>query len=129
MTTTEAIETISKDFMNRYLTWIEDHNSSDMTDYEYGRKYGWGKGQQPIKDNQKSLIWFQGHIYSGRYLNGWSEIGIDRNTIYQLHKEGFLSYDYYSSYKARMTGKTDFYYLNQIKVKEIYKLYKSTKAV
>lgn len=125
MTTGEAKMQIAREFISKYAEWLEDHNNPEMSDRDYGRKYGWGKSDTEMKDTQKSLIWFQSHIFSGRYIGGWEDIGIDKATIFELHRSGFLSYDYCSSHKARMLGKTDFYYINQAKAKEIYKAHKN----
>lgn len=115
---------IAKDFISKYIEWLNDHNNHEMSDRDYGKKYGWGKSADDMKDTQKSLLWFQSHIFSGRYIWGWKETGIDKAMVYELHRAGFLSYDYCSSHKARMLGKTDFYYISQNKAKEIYKAYK-----
>ena len=123
----EAKLKIAKEFISKYLEWLADYNDKEMTDLDYGRKYGWRRNHsiKTMKDTQKALIWFQSHIFSGRYLDGWTDAGIDRNTVYALHRNGFFSYDSYSSYKARMLGKCDFYYLSRTKGKEIYKAYKN----
>ena len=121
MTTNEAKMQIAREFIAKYHEWLNDHNSEAMTDSEYGRKYGWGKSAEPVKDTQKSLLWFQGHVFSGKYLNQWKADGINP---FELHRAGFLSYDYCTSHKARILGKTDFFYINQAKAKEIYKAYK-----
>ena len=117
---------IAKDFINKYLEWMNDYNNSEMSESEYGRKYGWGKSAPEMRDTQKSMLWFHGHIFSGRYIWGWKkDFGIELRTLVELHREGFLSYDYCSSSRARMLGKTDFYYINQNKAKEIYRAYKT----
>ena len=118
----EAKIQIAKEFIAKYLEWLNDHNNSEMTDREYGRKYGWGKSTEPIKDSQKAMTWFQSHVFSGKYLPQWKADGIDP---FELHRAGFLSYDYCTSHKARILGKTDFFYINQSKAKEIYKAYKN----
>ena len=117
----EAKLRIAKEFIGKYTEWLNDHNNADMTDRDYGRKYGWGKSSEPVKDTQKSVLWFQGHIFSGKYLHQWRAEGIDP---IELHRAGFLSYDYCTSYKSRILGKTDFYYISQGKAKEIYRAYK-----
>lgn len=121
----EAKLKIAKEFVDKYLEWLNDYNSPEMSDREYGRKYGWGKGAAEMKDIQKSMLWFRGHVFSGKYTWGWKKDGIDLQTLVALHREGFLSYDYCSSWKARQMGKTDFYYISQNKAKEIYKAYKN----
>lgn len=116
---------IAEEFIDKYVEWLNDHNSREMTDREYGRKYGWGKSSTELKDTQKTMIWFHGHIFSGKYIWEWKKAGIDLQTLVALHREGFLSYDYCSSSRARMLGKTDFYYISQNKAKEIYRAYKN----
>ena len=98
----------------------QDLNSADMTNIVSG--YDWGRSAEPVKDTQKSMLWFHGHIFNGKYLRQWKEEGINP---FELHRAGFLSYDYCSSWKARQLGKTNFFYINQNKAKEIYKAYKS----
>jgi hypothetical protein len=126
MTIKEAKLQIAKEFIDKYIEWLSDHNSREMTDGEYGWKYGWGRFQSDMKDTQKSMLWFQSHIFSGRHIASWKkDFGFDLQTLVALHRDGFLSYDYCTSHKARMLGKTDFYYISQNKAKEIYKAYKS----
>jgi hypothetical protein len=120
----EAKLKIAKEFISKYIEWLNDHNNPEMSDRDYGRKYGWGRFPSEKKDTQKTMLWFQSHIYSGKYTWEWKESGFDRELIHELHRYGFLSYDYCTSHKARMLGKTDFYYISQNKAKEIYKAYK-----
>lgn len=121
MTVNEAKMQIAREFIDKYVEWMTDHNNDEMSDKDYGWKYGWGKHKEPFKDNQKAVIYFQRHIFNGKYLNQWKADGINP---FELHKAGFLSYDYCTSHKARILGKTDFFYINQNKAKEIYKAYK-----
>lgn len=121
----EAKLRIATEFINRYIEWLNDYNNPNMSEREYGRKYGWGKSAASIKDTQKSMLWFHGHVFSGKYIQAWKKDGIDLQQLVELHRAGFLSYDFCSSHHARMLGKTDFYYLNQNKAKEIYKAYKN----
>ena len=125
MTICEAKMKVAQEFISKYVEWLNDHNNPEMSDRDYGRKYGWGKCTSEMKDTQKSMLWFQSHVFSGRYIWAWKEVGIDRDTVYELHRIGFFSYDYCTSYKAKMLGKTDFYYISQNKAKEIYKVYKN----
>lgn len=117
----EAKLKIASEFITKYLEWLHDHNNAELSNGDYGRKYGWGKFPDPLKNTQKSMLWFQGHIFSGKYVQQWRADGIEP---FELHRDGFLSYDYCSSWKARQLGKTDFFYINQNKAKEIYKAYK-----
>ena len=118
----EAKMQIAREFISKYTEWMTDHNNAEMSDRDYGWKYGYGRHSEPVKDTQKSMLWFQGHVFNGKYLNQWKAEGINP---FELHKAGFLSYDYCTSHKARMLGKTDFFYINQNKAKEIYKAYKN----
>lgn len=118
----EAKMKIAKEFIAKYLEWLSDHNNAEMSAHEYGKKYGWGRFAEQVKDTQKSMLWFQSHVFSGKYVRQWREEGIEP---FELHRAGFLSYDYCSSWKARQLGKTDFFYINQNKAKEIYKAYKN----
>ena len=121
MTVNEAKMQIAREFIDKYVEWMTDHNNPEMSDRDYGWKYGYGKHKEPFKDTQKAVIYFQRYIFSGKYLNQWKADGINP---FELHKAGFLSYDYCTSHKARILGKTDFFYINQNKAKEIYKAYK-----
>ena len=121
----EAKMQIAKEFISKYTEWLNDYNNPEMLEREYGKKYGWGKDTVEMKDTQKSMLWFQSHVFSGKYISNWKNDGIDLPTLVELHRSGFLSYDYCSSHRARMLGKTDFYYSNQAKAKEIYKAYKN----
>jgi hypothetical protein len=125
MTINEAKMIIAKEFITKYLEWLNDHNNPEMSDRDYGRKYGWGKCNSEMKDTQKSMLWFQSHVFSGRHVWAWKEVGIDKAMVYELYRNDFLSYDYCTSHKARVMGKADFFYICQNKAKEIYKAYKN----
>lgn len=125
MNINEAKLKIAKEFITKYVEWLNDYNNHEMSDKDFGWKYGWRRSTPEVKDTQKSMLLFQSHVFSGRYIWAWKEAGIDRSTIYELHRIGFLSYDYCSSYNARLLGKTDFYYISQNKAKEIYRAYKN----
>lgn len=117
---------IAKEFIAKYLEWLSDYNNTELADKDYGWKYGWRRGAVDVmKDTQKSMLWFQSHIFSGRHICGWEKEGVDRATVYALHRDGFFSYDFCTSHHARMLGKADFYYISQSKAKEIYKAYKN----
>lgn len=120
MTTTEARAQISEEFMSMFHGWLQDY--AEMPDLDYGRKYGWQKNPEvEAKDNIKSLVRFQKYIFAGRWLPEWEKKGYDRKTIWDLNRDGFLSYQMYSNWNARASGKTDFYYISQKTAKEIYK--------
>lgn len=126
MDTKEAKMIIAKEFIVKYLEWLRDYNDTELADKDYGWKYGWRRGAvAEMKDTQKSMLWFLGHIYRGRYIQGWKkEHGFDLQLLVALNREGFLSYDFCTSTRARLMGQADFYYISQNKAKEIYKAYK-----
>lgn len=122
MATQETKERICNEFMSKYREWLND--AAHMDEYDYSRKYGYKKPEAEYKDNLKEVTLFQKYFFAGRYLPAWEKAGYDRADIYALHREGFLSYDYDSSWKARQLKKTDFYYISQKTAKEIYKAYR-----
>ena len=128
MTIEETRVKIEQEFMNRFYEFINDVNEKEINDRDFGWKYGYvlteSMKKKFSKGTQSNLMWFQSHIFSGKYLQQWKADGI--NPI-ELHRIGFLSYDYCSSHKARMLGKTDFYYISQATAKEIYKAHKGVR--
>lgn len=120
MTSAEAKEMIKKEFIETYHEWLKDER--EMPDDDYGRKYGWLKSPDgPHKDNFESVKVFMEYVFCGRYLPGWERAGFDKEVIWSLNKEGFLSYKWYQSYQARIRGKSDFYYISQKTARVIYK--------
>lgn len=126
MTRDEAKKAIAKEFIDKFQEWLADYNNAELAGGDYGRKYGYDRSAQTqeMKDTQTNLLWFQSNIYSGKFIGGWERTGYSRAVIYELHQIGFLSYQYYSNWQARQTGRSDYYYINQSKAKEIYKAYK-----
>lgn len=119
MTTAEAKENISKEFIGKYNEWLND--LAELPEYEYGKKYGYCKPETETKDNLKAVELFQKYIFNGRYLPKWEECGYNKQIIWQLYNEGFLSYEYNSSWTARHMGRSDFYYITKATAKAIYK--------
>lgn len=120
MTTTEAKKMISEEFLKLYREWLEDYEN--MGEREYGKKYGWGRNPEiEVKDGLKAVVMFQKYVFSGRYIQGWKDAGYDSRVIWELKKDGFLSYQYYSNWEARMRGRQDFLYISQKTAKQIYK--------
>ena len=124
MTTTEARARISEEFMSRFHEWLGDY--AEMPEREYARKYGYGKNHEiEARNDMKSLIRFQKYIFQGFYDYQWVKLGYEKHTLWELKKDGFLSYQMYSNWEARATGKTDFYYISQKTAKEIFKTSKA----
>ena len=119
MTKEEAKERIGQELISGFREWLADRDN--LTEDEYGRKYGWGKGENKQSDSLKSLKVYMEYFFTGRYLPGWIRQGYTSEVIWELYHEGFLSYTLYSSYNARMRGKTDWFYIPQRTAREIYK--------
>lgn len=123
MTATEAREKISKEFIDSYYEFLEDLNTLDVQ--AFGRKYGIGYSDKtPKTDCVRAVMNFQKYVFAGRYINAWEKVGYDKQIIWELHRDGFLSHDYNTSWEARQLGRQDFYYLSQKTAKEVYKKYK-----
>jgi len=123
MTTTEAKEKIAKELIDSFLEWLRDYD--EMPDFEFGRKYGWGKGTSKPKWNFEGLKKFMDLVFGGRWLPYWVKEGYPREVIIELRREGWLSYQEYSNWNARATGRTDWYYIPQRTAREIWKQYKA----
>lgn len=119
MTLEEAKAKIGQELISGFREWLNDLET--LPEDEYGRKYGWGKGAVKQTDSYKSLKVYMEYFFTGRYLHGWVNAGYEKETIYELNREGFLSYQNYSNWKARQTGRTEWYYIPQRTAKEIYK--------
>lgn len=119
MTKEEAKAKISHELIDSFHEWLADYEN--LAENEFALKYGWGKGTNKQSDTFKSLKVFMEYVFTGRYLPGWIRQGYPREVIWELHREGFLSYTNYSNYNARMRGQTDWYYIPQRTAREIYK--------
>lgn len=131
MTGLEAKKAISKEFMEKYYEFVEDVRTKPENDRDFAWKYGYvltaNIKDRFGKDNQTNLVFFQKYIFSGRWLPEWEKIGYAKEIIWQLHRDGFLSYQMYSNWNARASGKTNFYYISQKTAIEIYKDYKTAR--
>lgn len=121
----QAWNKICKEFMERYHTFIKDVVEYD--EKPFGKKYGFcliAEAQKKYsKDTQQTLLFFQSHVFSGRFLPAWEKEGYDSNTIWGLAYNGLLARDYSSSWQAKMRGETTFYYITQQTAKEIRKAF------
>lgn len=119
----EAKAKMESEFMSKYAAWLDDFEN--LSDRDYGRKYGWTKSKSFCGDCLKSVVLFQKYIWSGRWMCDWEKAGYDKKVIWQLANEKYLSHSYYSNWHARATGHTDFYYFSQVMAKQIYKAHKA----
>jgi len=122
MTTMEAKERIGQELIDSFGEWIRDWD--EMPDSEFGRKYGWGKGSNRPKWNFEGLKHFMDLVFGGRWLPHWVKEGYPREVIIDLNREKWLSYQEYSNWHARATGRTQWYYIPQRTAREIWKAYK-----
>ena len=119
MTAAEAMEKISEEFMAIYKEWFEDR--SKLSDDDYAHKYGWRKSEKlmNLKDNLTAVAFFHKYIFSAfRSTAGWEKAGYEKQAIWQLNREGFLSYTQ-DKWKS-------FYYISQATAKKICKERKNT---
>ena len=126
--TKEARAAIATEFMNGFYEFLADvkaYGNGSFDPWDFGMKYGYKLTESGIKehskDTQKNMLWYQAHIFSGRHTHGWEKAGYSAKVIWELWHEGFLSHDDCWSHKARIMGKTDFYYISQGTAKQIYK--------
>ena len=122
MTTIEAKEKISRELIDSFREYLKDWD--EMPDSEFGKKYGWGKGSSRPQYSFETLKGFMDDIFGGRWLPDWVSEGYPREVIWELHHDKWLSLQEYSNYRARMTGRTSFYYISQRTAREIWKQYK-----
>lgn len=122
MTLNEAKVQIASEFIERYQIWLNNRNT--MPKDEYAKKYGCLKNDEEVKDIQKSMLWFQKHIFNGKFSNNWKKSGISGNVLFELSDIGFLSFKTDSSWLAQQFKETDFFFINQATAKKIYKAYK-----
>ncbi len=112
MTVTETKMMIKAEFIKTYYEWLKD--LKEMSDKDYGFKYGWAKSQKEFKDNQQTMLTFTKYIFNAfRTDKQWEEAGYEKQIIWQLTREGFLS-------ETSRKWKT-FRYISQATAKQIYK--------
>lgn len=119
----DAKQKIADEFISKYYEFLADVPNGESNDF--GWKYGFkftdeGKADHS-KDTIKNLCWFQSRVFSGRFIPEWEKAGYSKYTIWELSNQGFLSWQEYSNWQARATGRTSFYYISQKTAKEIYK--------
>lgn len=123
MTAAEAKQKIKEEFIRRFYEWLDDEKN--LSEKEFGWKYGWIMKGVQHKDNLTGVVAFQKYGWAGRYLPAWEKEGYPKNVIWQLVREGFLSEDYSCSSRAIREGKTNFDYISQKTAKEILKEWKA----
>lgn len=112
MTASEAKQRIKEEFMQKYYEWLNDY--VNLSNHDYGWKYGWQKNGKQYKDNQSSVIVFVKYMFSAfRTDDEWEKAGYEREVIHQLNREGFLSDTTRRWVRYR--------YISQATAKQIYK--------
>ena len=92
MTAVEAKEVIKEEFMERYKEWLKD--IAELNDHDFGWKYGWQKSERTrlaLKDNLNGVVQFQKYFYPIRKAESFKALGIEKEVIWELVKEGWLS--------------------------------------
>lgn len=112
MTIAEAKERITSEFIRRYDEWFAD--LTNLSDMEYGRKYGWCKTDKVMKDNQESYIYFHKYIFCGyAEWTMWLGNGYDRDILIALLDEKFLA--------MKKIKWTTYCFISQATAKQIYR--------
>ena len=130
----ETKSKICDEFIGRFHEFISDVTnliSGEMTEFNFGKKYGFTFrtpeiAKKHIKENLTNIAFFQKNVFCGKYTKGWENSGYNIRVVWKLKDEGFLSYDYNYSSRARADGKTDFFYISQETAKKIFKEYKES---
>ena len=123
MTVAEAKAKIAEEWIGGYYEWLRDEK--EMPEMEYGRKYGFLKGENPHEDNFETVKVYLEYFFGGRWMYQWEKAGYSREIIWELNREGFLSYKEYSNWRARNTGKTQWFFISQRVARQIYKEHKA----
>lgn len=120
MTTAEAKAKIIAEMKEGFLEWLKD--LEEMSENDFGRKYGWimSKEKQYGVD-LKSFMTYREYFFIGRYIQYWEKAGYEKQAIYALHQEKWLSYKFYSNWNARATGRQEWYFIPARTAKEIWK--------
>lgn len=121
----ETRDRISAEYMAHYYEWL--HDEAEMSDSDYGRKYGWGKGEIRHTDCLASLKVYNRYWGWGAYLPRLKRQGFDSHELWELRKEGFLSYKAYSSWRACQLHETDWFFISERTAVQIYKARKGGK--
>ena len=122
MTIAETKMRIAKEFIAEYYEWLKDLN--EMPDSEFFKKY-WSRPVEKMKDNQKSLIYFQKNFGEKR-LETYEHKGYTVEELNELARDGFLTHEYYWGRKARSMGYDGVWYkIPQRVAKQIYKEFKA----
>lgn len=111
MTILEAKTKLTSEFIARYNEWFAD--LSNLSDTDYGKKYGWAKPEKATKKNQASFLYFGKFIFSayGEFIE-WVNAGYDRELIFALNENGFLG--------CKTKDWKKYFFISQAAIKQIY---------
>lgn len=120
MTTAEAKAKIIEEMREGFLEWLKDLD--ELSENDFRAKYGWivNKEKKYGKD-LKSFLVFRKYFFAGRYIQYWEKAGYTKQAIYALHDEKWLSYKFYSNYRAISCGRSEWYFIPIRTAKEIWK--------
>lgn len=128
----ETKKRITYEFISRFYEFIEDvkkYISSEFDQKDFGWKYGWvfnsiETAEKHTKETLSNIAFFQKKVYCGKWSFKWENDGYNLRVIWKLAESGFLSHDQYYNNNARVSGKTDFYYISQATAKQLFREYK-----
>ena len=119
----EAKEKVSKIFMDKFYEFIDDVKETNGQGKDFAWKYGFTIRPEFVEKYTKNTITtvtkFASKVFDGGTIDFWTKQGIQKEMIWELVAEGFLS----RNSPWRSNSKT-FYFLKQDTVKKIFKQYK-----
>ena len=119
MTTAEAKDMISREFIGKFKAFLMDWD--ELEDREFGRKYGFLRGEKKPRYTFDGLKSFMRHVYAGRTQKGWVAAGYEKKVIWMLRSEKWLS-----DYETKENGfRETVYYITQDTAREIWRAYKA----
>lgn len=115
---------VAKIFIDKFYEFIEDLKNTNGTGYEFSRKYGATFHPESVEKHTKNTLtnatWFSSQFFNGGNIDFWTKNGFEKELIWELVKEGFLS-----EFTSWRSGSKTFYYIKQDTVKDIFRNYKA----
>lgn len=116
MNKNQAMAILEAEFLDSYGDWYMD--VKELSDSEWNVRHSWGRTEalKNCKDNLKTVVVFQKYFHKARTVKEFKEeFGIEREIIWELARDKWLSKDEYNGRKETR------YYFNQQRAKEIWK--------
>lgn len=119
----EAKEKISKIFMDKFYEFIDDVKNTRGDEKDFAWKYGFTIRPEFVekwtKNTMTNATKFASQVFDGGTIDFWTNNGFEKEMIWELVKEGFLS-----EFTGWRSNSKTFYFLSQDTIKKIFKMYK-----